>query len=571
MENQGRLVLFLVLSMLILFASSYFMPTPPPPVPKAATTQANPIKETPSLSTNKVVVKKATKIPAGAKIPQMQETSVTIETDDYIATFSNRGAVLEGFQLKKYLNRQTHRPIQLVNPDPDRPKPFSIEYSPLPTVNQTLFQIEGSSKRLAKTDEKAVLVFRTANGQGLVLQKTFSFKNSSYLIDFDMAVNQTSRTQVAASDLVVEWPDTLGPEENTGGTSSRTGGYRVATFASGQFDSQNVKKTQDINQISSPVAWTALANQFFVAAMIPDPSSGGASAKIIRDYNAYKPPSDENPNPGIDSKFFDPRPLLVFSGQNLQSGESFERKGEVYFGPQDYSLLKSLHLGLEKVVDFGMFGFISVYMLDLLKWFFTWCRNWGLAILLLSIAVKLILWFPTQSSYKNMYLMSQKTREIQPKLEAIKRKYADDKQKQQQETMALYQQAGINPLGGCLPMLLQTPVFIALYSTLSHSIELRGAPFLWIGDLTLKDPIYLLPLLMGASMIFSQRMSGQMTTQAAGQQKMMMWMMPVMLTFFSFQWPSGLLVYWVVTNILSMIQQKVVNIEVQKAKKKAEA
>src|SRR5207247_1239502 len=149
------------------------------------------------------------------------------------------------------------------------------------------------------------------------------------------------------------------------------------------------------------------------------------------------------------------------------------------------------------VVDFGTFGFISVYMQEILKWFFTWCRNWGLAILFLSVLVKLVLWFPTHSSYKNMNLTQQQMKELQPKLEAVKRKYADDKQEQQKQTMALYQQAGINPMGGCLPMLLQIPVFIALYSTLSHSIELRGASFLWLKDLTLKDPFYVLPLLMG--------------------------------------------------------------------------
>jgi YidC/Oxa1 family membrane protein insertase len=136
--------------------------------------------------------------------------------------------------------------------------------------------------------------------------------------------------------------------------------------------------------------------------------------------------------------------------------------------------------------------------------------------------------------------------------------------------MKLFQEAGINPLGGCLPMFLQLPVFWALYAALNHSIELRGAKFLWLSDLTHLDPIYVLPLLMGGTMILQQKVSGQMANQATGQQKMMMWMMPVVLTFISTKWPSGLLLYWVVTNILSMIQQKVVNREIQNAKKKVE-
>jgi YidC/Oxa1 family membrane protein insertase len=327
-------------------------------------------------------------------------------------------------------------------------------------------------------------------------------------------------------------------------------------------------------EIPAPISWTALANQFFVAALIPDPSTGGASVKVLRDFNDYLPPTEENPNPGPNLKLFTPRPLLVFPGKDLRSGESFQRKGQAFIGPQDYALLKTLNLQLEKVIDFGYYGwfdFLSVNMLKLLQWFFTWSRNWGLAIILLSLVVKLALWWPTHNSYKNMYQMQQKTKELQPKLEAIKRKYVDDKQEQQKQTMALYQQAGINPMGGCLPMLFQMPVFFALYATLSHSIELRGASFLWLGDLTLMDPLHVFPLLMGATMIIQQKVSGQMATQAAGQQKVMMWMMPVILTFMSFKWPSGLLVYWVVTNLLSMIQQKIVNREIQKAKKKVEA
>jgi len=215
-----------------------------------------------------------------------------------------------------------------------------------------------------------------------------------------------------------------------------------------------------------------------------------------------------------------------------------------------------------------MFGFISVYMLKLLKTFFNWFGNWGLAIILLSILVKIILWWPTHSSYIHMSEMQRKMKEIQPQLEALKKKYANDRTKQQQEMSVLYQKAGINPMGGCLPMLLQIPVFFALYATLVHTVELRGAPFiLWIRDLSLRDPSYVLPLLMGVSMIVQQRVSGQMGQSAqGGQQKFMMWFFPVFLTAISMQWPSGLLLYWVVTNLLSIVQQKMVNRQLKKAR-----
>jgi YidC/Oxa1 family membrane protein insertase len=560
--------------MVILGASQFFLPsTPPPGAGSGPTTEATPLPGS-APGTQKATEQSGSSAsslprPSRAAASHVPAMSVTIDTDEYTAVFSSRGAVLTGFRLKKYLNRQTDKPFQLVNADPTHPKPFTLDYSPIPGLNESVFEVKGTSQKLEKPGQEARLVFRYVDPYGRVLEKIFGFKNGSYLIDLDMTVTQTGKGALPSSDLILEWADTLGKEENTG-TNSRVQGYHVETLTGDHMDSQSTKKSQESSEIPAPVSWTALANQFFVAAMVPDPSTGGASVRVVRDQNVYKSPTQEDPNPGVDTKIFAPRPELVFPGQALKSGESFQRKCQVFIGPQDYNLLKGLNLNLERVIDFGFFRFFSVYMLRLLQWFYLWGHNWGLAIILLSIVVKLLLWLPTHNSYKNMYLTQHKMREVQPKLDALKRKYPDDKQKQQQEQMRLFNEAGINPLGGCLPMLFQLPVFWALYATLGHCIELRGASFLWLHDLTLKDPYYVLPLLMGGTMILQQKVSGQMATQAAGQQKVMMWMMPVVLTFISTKWPAGLLVYWVVTNLLSMIQQKVVNREIQKAKKKDE-
>jgi YidC/Oxa1 family membrane protein insertase len=578
LDNNSRVVFFLVSCILVLGISQFFIPAPPP-----AVNPSKPVSQSGATVTGAITTAADNSGDSGALAPTLKQArpshipaaSVTIETNEYIAVLSNQGALLTSFQLKKYPNRETHQPIELVNPDVSRLKPFALDYAPLPDLNQALFEVEGTSQTLSGSDEKAQLVFRYVDGTGAVLEKKFGFKNGSYLIDFDATVRQTGKASLPASNLIVQWPDILGRDENTG-TSSHRGGfagnpnsYRVSTLSSGGVDSERAKKSQESSEIPAPISWTSLANQFFAAVLIPDPSSGAASAKIVRDTNAYKVPTDEDPNPGINPDLFNPRPELVFQGQALNRGESFHRKMQVFFGPQEYKLLNSLNL--VGVMDLSRyFGFISVYMLQLLQWFDTWCHNWGIAVILLSITVKLLLWLPTHNSYKNMYLTQKKMREVQPKLDALKRKYPDDKQKQQQEQMRLFNEAGINPLGGCLPMLFQMPVFWALYAALNHSIELRGASFLWLSDLTLKDSTYVLPLLMGGSMILQQKVSGQMATQAAGQQKMMMWMMPVMLTFISTKWPAGLLLYWVVTNILSMLQQKIVNREVQKAKKKDE-
>jgi len=575
LDNNNRVILFLISCMLVFAVSQFFMPAPPPPADNASqavtgtsTASAGPT----TLAAGSVKTSSESKPVHQKPVMNVPAAAVTIETDEYIAVFSNEGALLTSFQLKKYPNRETHQPIELVNPDPSRLKPFALDYTPLGDLNQSRFEVIGSSKKLSVPEDKARLTFRCVDGQGAVVEKIFGFKNGSYLIDFETTIRQTGSSTLPASNLVLQWPDILGRDENTGTKAGKgmTQGqtYRVATLSSGGIDSQKAKKSQELSEIPSPVSWTALANQFFGAILIPDPSTGGASARVVRDTNAYKIPTEEDPNPGIDPHLFNPRPQLVFQGQALGKGESFNRKVQVFFGPLEYKLLKSLNL--EAVMDLGHFGFISVYMLQLLQWFNTWCHSWGLAVILLSVTVKLLLWLPTHNSYKNMYLTQQKMREVQPKIDALKRKFPDDKQKQQQEQMKLMNEAGINPLGGCLPLLFQMPVFWALYAALNHSIELRGASFLWLHDLTLMDPIYVLPLLMGGTMILQQKVSGQMATQAAGQQKMMMWMMPVVLTFISTKWPSGLLLYWVVTNVLSMVQQKVVNREIQNAKKKVE-
>ena len=570
MDNNRRLVLFLVLSLVILGVSQFFFPPPPIPPPNASA----PVSQTGSPKSPAAAPEQAsnpspseTRPEAKRKVVHVAAASVTIETDDYIATFSNQGAVLVGFQLKGYQNRATHQSFDLVNPDPAHPKPFSFSYDPFSDLNQQFFEVEGASKKLSKSDPKAELTFRYVGDGGRVLEKHFGFHNGDYLIDFNVTVNQTGKGSTSASDLVVEWSDTLGPEENTGVNNRGTqGAYHVTVQSPNGTDIERPKSSQESTEISN-ILWAGLANQFFTAVFIPDPSTGAASAKVVRDCHAYQAPTAENPNTE-NPKLFTPRPELVFAGPSLKAGEGFNRKVQVFFGPQKFNVLQKLNL--VPVMDLGHFGLIAVYLLQLLQWLATWCHNWGLAVIVLSILVKLVLWLPTHNSYKNMYLTQQKMREIQPKMDALKRKYPNDPAKQREEQARLFQEAGVNPLGGCLPMFLQLPVIYALYAALGHSIELRGAGFLWLKDLTLYDPFYVLPLLMGGTMILQQKVSGQMATQATGQQKMMMWMMPVVLTFISTKWPAGLLLYWVVTNVLSMVQQKVVNREIQHTKKKVE-
>src|ERR1039458_7334500 len=280
------------------------MPQPPPQGNSSnAVSQESTLVSGPSTLSNPGVKRDSGQAPVRLrKASNAPAASVTIETNDYVAVFSNEGALLTSYQLKKYPNRETHQPIELVNPDPSWLKPFALDYSALPDLNQARFEVEGASRKLSTPGEKAKLVFRYVDSRGLVLEKTFSFINGSYMVDFDVNVSQTGPPPIPASNLVVQWPDILGRDENAGSKQGHASAYgqgqiyRVATLSSGGVDSQKAKKSQESSEIPSPVNWTSLSNQFFAAILIPDPSTGAASAKVVRDTNAYNIPTHEHPN-----------------------------------------------------------------------------------------------------------------------------------------------------------------------------------------------------------------------------------------------------------------------------------
>jgi YidC/Oxa1 family membrane protein insertase len=240
-------------------------------------------------------------------------------------------------------------------------------------------------------------------------------------------------------------------------------------------------------------------------------------------------------------------------------------KLRLYFGPKELGELKKAEYRLVEAVDYGWFTLLAKPALYLLNWIYKYTRNYGVAIILLTILIKIVFWPLTQKSYQSMQAMKK----IQPKIAQVREKYKDDREKLNQELMALYRTYKVNPMGGCLPMVLQIPVFIALYRMLYGAVELRHQPFmLWINDLTAPDRLnvgfqipYLgglpvLTLLMGASMFLQQKM-----TPSTGdpRQEQIMLLMPVVFTFFFLNFPSGLVLYWLVNNVLSIAQQYWIN------------
>ncbi|TSA53141.1 MAG: membrane protein insertase YidC, partial [Planctomycetaceae bacterium] len=239
----------------------------------------------------------------------------------------------------------------------------------------------------------------------------------------------------------------------------------------------------------------------------------------------------------------------------IPPGQSGFFNYSLYLGPKDYDILKTENIGLENSIDFGSWiKWLALPLLIALKFLYQYVHNYGIAIVILTILIKIIFWPLGNKSYKSMKEMQK----LQPMIKELQEKHKDDKAKVSQETMALYKRYKVNPMGGCLPMLIQIPVFFGLYKALLYSIELRHEPFFfWIQDLSAKDPYYITPIIMGATMFLQQKM----TPQAGGnpmQQKLMLWM-PVIFTFLFLNFPSGLVIYWLFNNVLSIGQQYYIN------------
>lgn len=278
---------------------------------------------------------------------------------------------------------------------------------------------------------------------------------------------------------------------------------------------------------SAKGGWIGIMNQYFIAAIVGDNQN---------DYRYYFKGDGHTYQAGF------------LEGAQAEGSDAVFHS-RVYVGPKSTPVMKTLNAGLERSVDYGWFAVIAKPLHDLLLLFHGMISNFGLCIILLVVLIKILFFWPTKKSYESMAAM----RKLQPEMKRLKELHSGDRQKMGQETMALYKKNKVNPLGGCLPMIIQIPVFFALYKTLLVSIEMRQAPFFgWIHDLSVMDPYYVLPVLMGASMLVQQQLN---PAPPDPMQAKIMKFLPVVFTFMFLFFPSGLVVYWLVNNILSIAQQ----------------
>ena len=476
---------------------------------------------------------------AAALVADASAREIVVETDAVRAVFNTAGATLTSWQLKGYLDDGAPLDLLPSAPSTNLPPPFTVTTAD-PALSRTLATAlyRPSADGLSLGNSPGQLTFAYQDESGLNVRKTFHFQpeGKAYLMRVEVAVDQagTSRPVTVASGPGI-------------GTALADGGFyyrsvRAVHHLNGDVEHLAADDLEDQSQFQGDVRFAGIDDQYFLFAVLP------GSERVAVQYHAASIPALSAEQPERAVMAFDvsvPGPFAL----------------PYYLGPKEFDTLRAIDSRLELVraIDFGFFSPIVVPLLIALKWVHDFVGNWGWAIIVLTILINVII-FPLR--HRSMVSM-KKMQALQPEVKAIQERYAKykvtdpERQKMNQEMMALYKQKGVNPVAGCVPMLLTLPILFAFYSMLSAAIELRGAPFVgWITDLSRHDPLYVTPVLMGLSMMAQQRMTP--TTADPIQQRVFM-LMPVIFTV-SFLWaPSGLVLYWFTSNLLAIGQQYFTN------------
>ncbi|MBL4899112.1 MAG: membrane protein insertase YidC [Colwellia sp.] len=399
-----------------------------------------------------------------------------------------------------------------------------------------------SSYELSTDDLSVDLTFQ--DEQGLTVIKRFSFNADSYSVNVDYIVNNNT-----ANSISVQMYGQLKQSTLTDTSSGMLPTYRGAAFSTNddryeKYDFDDISEA-NLNK-TTPGGWVAMLEHYFVSAWVPGATENNqlytSYTNNLEAVVGFKAPA-----------------ITIDAGQQGMTSAIF------YVGPKDQEVLEKIAPNLDLTIDYGFLWMISQPLFWLLLTIQSFVSNWGLAIIIITLIVKGGMYPLTKAQYTSM----AKMRELAPKMAKLKERFGDDKQKMSQATMEMYRKEKVNPAGGCLPLILQMPIFLALYWVFLESVELRHAPFIfWIQDLSSMDPYYVLPVLMGISMYVMQKLQ-PMTIQDPMQQKVMQYM-PVAFSIFMAWFPSGLVLYWFISNLISITQMKIIFSGIEK-KKLAEA
>ena len=540
MDKKSILAIALSFAVLYIYQAFFVKPLPPPKKPAATQEQAATVADK---GTNNVVASRAaTKIntaPAGiVSLQQRQgidDKDIPLETDEYSAVFSTRGAALKSFQLKKYRTSidKNAKLIELVKNRADLPAPLTVSFggSDFNIPDNALYEARGAADAAQNPNEGGQLIFTLEYPGLLKVEKIYRFHRGKY--NFDLEVRTTNLTSNAVNQVTsLNWHELI--DQNA--KPDEYGHDGPVSMVAKNIEREDLKKMASSKTMGPDVSWGGFETKYFIAAMIPQTPS----------LTTLSLTKDAQNNVSVTLK--SPKTLIP-------PGQTGSNSYSLYLGPKDHSLLSASNAGLENAIDFGdWLKWLAMPLLISLKFIYNnFIHNYGIAIILLTLIIKIIFWPLGNKSYRSMKEMQK----LQPKIAEMREKYKDDKARISQEMMALYKSHKVNPLGGCLPMVIQIPVFFGLYKTLLFAIELRHSPLIWwIQDLSAKDPYYITPIIMGATMFVQQKM-----TPPAGDpmQAKIMLFMPIIFTVMFLNFPSGLVIYWLFNNVISIGQQYYIN------------
>ena len=405
--------------------------------------------------------------------------------------------------------------------------------------NRATFETIQSSYQL--NDNETLDVDLTyEDGKGLSFTKRFTFTKGQYDVKVTYLVSNNT-----ASNATVQMYSQLLQSSRVESTNGFIPTYRGAAFSTqdDRYEKYDFSDIEDANLNKTTTGgWVAMLQHYFVSAWVP--SDQGVNSL----YTSYNQRAEASIG-------------VISAPVTVPANGHAETSAVLYVGPKIQDTLKALSPNLEHTVDYGFLFMISVPLFWLLTAIQSIVTNWGIAIIIITLIVKGAMYPLTKAQYTSM----AKMRNLQPKMTQLKERFGDDRQKMSQAMMELYRKEKVNPAGGCLPLLIQMPIFLALYWVFLESVELRHAEFgLWLTDLSSKDPLYILPILMGISMFIMQKMQ-PMTIQDPMQQKIMQYM-PVAFTVFFFWFPSGLVLYWLISNVISIVQMKIIFAGMEKNK-----
>jgi YidC/Oxa1 family membrane protein insertase len=477
--------------------------------------------------------------------PGRQGRDITVETDLYSAVISETGGGIKSFKLKNY-NEELDPASglkELIKTTSPRELPLFFSWGEEPEQAEIpVFQADREQLRI--TGPKQSLTLQGKLSSGLLVTKTFTFSRDDYLIDIGVSVHNTSpEHQIQGAPFLAMTNKPF--SEQTAKDRFLFQGPAVATAGVLEEIKPDDLKDAMLTRNGS-LDWVAYEDTYFITAIIPAPKSRSTARLSLVGENT------------VTSVLTNDVVLLPPLNQK-------EYSYTIYFGPKKFDTLKSVGHNLEKIINFGWFDILAKPMLFLLNFLYGYLHNYGWAIIFVTLIIKAAFWPIAHKGMKSMKVMQK----LQPKMAKLREKYANDKERLNKEMIQLYQTYKVNPMGGCLPMLLQIPVFFALYKVLLQTIELRHAPFmLWITDLSAPDRLYIgfdipmlgglpvLTLLMGASMFLQQKMT---PTAADPTQAKIMMFLPVVFTFMFLNFASGLVLYWFLNNLLSIAQQYAIN------------